>query len=303
MLHRTNPATSPLAWEASLQLEFDVKNDQVRMARCSHVGPLRVQQPFYYKSGGECHVYVLHPPGGFVGNDKLEIGGVLGKRSKVLITTPSAGKFYRVLPEAIQRQKIKWQIEADSSFAWLPQENIFFEGCHAHIETTFEITGSGHLFSWDMAVFGRHASGENFDIGNVRQDLCLVRDGKLLFKERFLLGVDTRNGGVKTKASSELFGREIQHEGWGLDGRHVMASAILCGSSYVSRFKQIQSLVMSWSKNKQVGISGVTLKNEVVIIRYIGIKISDCRQKFEELKQLLRAERAHGFERPRIWNT
>ena len=84
------------------------------MVKSCHEGPLRVQRPFYpaNEQADECHVYLLHPPGGFVGNDTLEIEGTLAAGTHVLVTTPSAGKFYRVLPGRWQRQQVRWSIKS-----------------------------------------------------------------------------------------------------------------------------------------------------------------------------------------------
>jgi urease accessory protein len=45
-----------------------------------------------------CEAYILHPPGGLVTGDALEVEAVLTGGAKVLVTTPSAAKFYRAGP-------------------------------------------------------------------------------------------------------------------------------------------------------------------------------------------------------------
>ncbi len=113
------PTIQPEGWRARIQLEFDLRDHQTRMVKSCHEGPLRVQRPFYpaNEQVDECHVYLLHPPGGFVGNDYLEIEGTLAAGTHVLVTTPSAGKFYRVLPGRWQRQQVRWSIKSGASLA------------------------------------------------------------------------------------------------------------------------------------------------------------------------------------------
>ncbi|HBG30343.1 MAG TPA: urease accessory protein, partial [Gammaproteobacteria bacterium] len=42
-----------------------------------------------------CQVTLLHPPGGLVGGDRLELTAALDEGAQALITTPAAGKVYR----------------------------------------------------------------------------------------------------------------------------------------------------------------------------------------------------------------
>ena len=286
------PTIQPEEWRAKIQLEFDLLDRRTRMIKSCHEGPLRVQRPFYpaKKQADECQVYLLHPPGGFVGNDHLEIEGTLAAGTHVLITTPSAGKFYRVLPGYRQRQRVAWSIKSGASLAWVPQENIFFRGCCTNLRTLFRLEHDAHLFAWDIAVLGRRASGERFDAGSVRQDFTLIQDDRLLLKERFVLDA----------------GAPLQHAPWGMENNAVFATAILCGPKFEQLFERIQLLVSNWNRSDAVS-TGVTHKNGVIIIRYLGAKISRCKNSFEQLKASLgRKDGEQGepnWTRPRIWNT
>jgi urease accessory protein len=286
------PEIQSEGWRAGIRLEFDLLDHRTRMTRSLHEGPLGVQRPFYpgKKAADECQVYLLHPPGGFVGNDLIDIEGKLAERTHVLVTTPSAGKFYRVLPGCWQRQEVRWSIKSGAALAWVPQENIFFRGCLGNVSTLFRLEQDSHLFTWDMSVLGRGASGERFDSGSVRQELTLVLENRLLLKERFVLDA----------------GELIQRAPWGLGASQVFATALLYGPKFVRQFDTIQSMVSDWSRHEQVR-AGVTLKKGVMVIRYLGPKISQCRSGFEQLMSSLgKPEDGHempGWTRPRIWST
>ena len=59
-------------WSAVLQLRFGVRAGRSCAVARHQRGPLAVQRSFY-PEGAVCHTYVLHPPGGVVGGDRLEL--------------------------------------------------------------------------------------------------------------------------------------------------------------------------------------------------------------------------------------
>ena len=81
-------------WQASLALQFCHTPEKTLLHSARHSGPLTVQRPFY-PEGETCHLYLLHPPGGIVGGDTLDISVRLDAKSHALITMPGASKFYR----------------------------------------------------------------------------------------------------------------------------------------------------------------------------------------------------------------
>ena len=90
-----------------------------------------MQRPFY-PEGAPCHVYVLHPPGGIVAGDRLDLDIHLEPGSHALLTMPGASKFYRSIgPTARLTQR--FHLAAGSTLEWLPQDSIFFSGARASL--------------------------------------------------------------------------------------------------------------------------------------------------------------------------
>ena len=82
-------------WRAELTCRFARANDRTVIAERAHRGPLLVQRAFYPERSGVCHVYLVHPPGGIVGGDRLRFNAHMEPDSHALITTPAATKLYR----------------------------------------------------------------------------------------------------------------------------------------------------------------------------------------------------------------
>src|SRR5690606_30424398 len=112
-------------WRAELALRFELRGPRTVLAGRRHYGPLRVQRPFY-PEGAPCHTYVLHPPGGVVGGDRLHMDIRLEPGSHALLTMPGATKFYRSAGATSLLQQ-HFHVGEDAVLEWLPQDNILFQ--------------------------------------------------------------------------------------------------------------------------------------------------------------------------------
>src|SRR5712671_2379682 len=181
---RWSSPTADLGWGASLALTFARAGDDATMlATRRHVGPLAVQRPFYPEGRGVCHVYILHPPGGIVGGDRLRVDVGVGAGAHALLTTPAATKVYRSAgARAQQRQHL--HIAAGATLEWLPQETILFDGAHVDLGTRVDLAAGGRFLGIETLCFGLPARAEGFARGRCRQSLELWQDGRPLLCER-----------------------------------------------------------------------------------------------------------------------
>ena len=83
-----------MSWHAQLDLNYTVE-DARTVLRFAHTGLLRVLQSLYPEGPGVCHNVLVHPPGGLVGGDTLEVHAQVAAGAHALITTPGAMRFYR----------------------------------------------------------------------------------------------------------------------------------------------------------------------------------------------------------------
>ncbi len=174
-------------WQARLTLAFSPGPGPggTILRRNRHVGPLRVQRPFF-PEGGLAHAYILHPPGGVVGGDRLQISVDVDNGAEALCTTPGAAKFYASSGERAEvRQRL--HVGPDASLEWLPQENILFAGARLRSRTTIELHSSSRFVGFDCQCLGRPSCDERFHHGHFDSRLELSIERRPLLRESLRL--------------------------------------------------------------------------------------------------------------------
>ena len=156
-------------WQASLALQFCHTPEKTLLHSARHSGPLTVQRPFY-PEGETCHLYLLHPPGGIVGGDTLDISVRLDAKSHALITMPGASKFYRSNgPLACLSQH--FYLDEEATLEWLPQDTIIFPGANAALRSVFHLHATSTLLAWELYCLGRPVINETFSHGTLENRL------------------------------------------------------------------------------------------------------------------------------------
>ena len=177
-------------WEAHLDLRFSLKNDTTVLTDNKHYGPLMVQKPFYPESKQCCHIYLIHPPGGIVGGDILEINSTLDNGSHALITTPAANKFYRS-DGRLAHQDQSFHVDDNAILEWLPQETVYFNDAITHSKTKINLEETSKFFAWEIQCLGLPAQKELFNSGSCLQKFEVWRNQKpLLLESNRFIGTD-----------------------------------------------------------------------------------------------------------------
>jgi urease accessory protein len=158
-------------WHARLDLAYRVEQARC-VARFEHAGPLRILQCLYPEGDAVCHNVLVHPPGGLVGGDTIDISVHAEPGAHGLVTTPGAARFYRCeSAPAVQRTHIR--LTEGARMEWLPLEAIYYTACIAENRLVMDLAPGAEAMGWDIAAFGLPQAGQPFAQGRVLQHLEL----------------------------------------------------------------------------------------------------------------------------------
>jgi urease accessory protein len=150
-----------MSWHGHLSLNY-TRDGERTIALDRHDGPLRVLQRLYPEGPGICHHVLVHPPGGIVGGDILEVNATLQAHTHALISTPGATRFYRSAGQAA-RQSVAARLKGGARLEWLPLETIAYQSSIADNHLRFELDPGAEMIGWDLLALGLPAAGEHFD--------------------------------------------------------------------------------------------------------------------------------------------
>ncbi|MDF1483950.1 urease accessory protein UreD [Ramlibacter sp. H39-3-26] len=274
-----------MPWHARLALDY--RHDAPRTtARFRHEGPLRILQSLYPEGDGICHNVLVHPPGGLVGGDRLDIRIGAAPGAHGLVTTPGATRFYRTQGEhAVQDTRI--DLQAGARLEWLPLEALCFDGCEAENHLRFTLAPGAELIGWDVAALGLPHAGKPFLRGSLRQHLEMpgvwLERGRIAACDRLLL-------------DSPL----------GLAGRRCTATLFLAAGTPLPRVARERALeaaravIDAHALRETAGATSPDAR--IVVVRALGAVVEPAMQLLKEVRAAWRA--AHWglpATAPRIW--
>lgn len=281
---KSQPDHQPL--QARLSLKFAAIDDTTRLVERDHFGPLLVQKPLYPEGRKVCHAVIIHPPGGIVGGDQLEITADAEAFAKVQITTPGAAKWYKANGHTSQ-QKIRIRVKKGAFLEWVPQETIFYNHTDVAVDHQIILEDDAVYIGCEILCFGRTAFGETFSDGQIKQRTSIQRNGKIIWLEQIRLrGEDAMMNGPLA-----------------LSGKTVCATLLLTGKTIPQPLLDLARVEAEKTANGagQVGISQL---KAVTVARYLGDSSEVARHVMLRIWGLLRPELTGcAAIVPRMWST
>ncbi len=156
--------------------------------------PLQAIEPMDLDGDGVATLLLLNPTGGLLAGDRLETDVVLGARSRVCLSTPSATRVYRSPgPAAVQRLTI--EVGSGAALEWMPDHLIPSPGARLQQSTEIRLAADATLLYLDAWAVGRAARGEAWGFDLLDSSLVVRDEGGPLLRERSILtGRPPRDG-------------------------------------------------------------------------------------------------------------
>jgi len=274
-----------MPWHARLQLDYTLENART-VARFAHDGPLRILQSLYPEGDAVCHNVLVHPPGGLVGGDTLDITATVGTGAHGLVTTPGATRFYRSEGElALQRTRLT--LAEGARLEWLPLEALCYNACRAENHLTLELAPGAECMGWDVTALGLPHADQPFAAGRFVQHIEIPG----LWLER----------GVIDAADRRLLQSPL-----GLAGQRCLASLFFAAGTPLTRARRDTALdaarAVADAHPLQATAGATSPHPQVVVLRVLAPQVEPAMQL---LRQVWTAWRTSLWqmraEPPRIW--
>ena len=291
-----------MAWNASLKLDYTLRGPLEKsktVAHFEHVGPLRVLQSLYPEGDAVCHNVLVHPPGGLVGGDTVDIRLTVAPNAHGLVTTPGATRFYRSEGErAVQRTHIK--LAANSRMEWLPLETIAYSGCIAENLLTLSLEPGAEMIGWDVTALGLPAASKPFESGSFCQHLELpgvwLERALVSSSDKLLLDSPTGLAGQRCFAtlffaSGSLLGKARRQE-------------LLDAARDVMGLQEVGSSALAVGLAAKVTAGATSPNGQVVVVRAVAPVVEPAMALVRAVWQRWRSQFwGLNTQAPRIWST
>lgn len=162
-----------------LALAFRRRGSRTVLFERAEAGALRVRLPHHDPRTPPVAV-TLNNAGGLAGGDDLAVTVRWEEGAEAAVASAAAERVYRARAEdPPARVRVRLEVAAQASAAWLPQETILFDAARLDRETRIVLADSSARFvGLEAVVFGRLARGEVMHTGLLRDRIVLERAGK-----------------------------------------------------------------------------------------------------------------------------
>lgn len=276
-----------MVWHARLDLDYSRRSHEAStVLHFSHDGPLRVLRSLHPEGPGVCHNVLVHPPGGLVGGDVLDMRVNLRQGAHALVTTPGATRFYRSNgAQAMQRTRIALAPEA--RLEWLPLEAIAYNACDSVNEVHLDLAPESQLIAWDITALGLPHANEPFEQGRFVQHIHWPAQ----FLERGVIDAQDRL---------------LMDSPLGLVGARCMGSLLLASGSAFPRALRERLLEAAHELLPPLAsgvMAGVTAPSErMIVLRGISPVVEPLMALWQRVWAAWRGEWwGMAAVRPRIW--
>ena len=232
--------------------------------------PMQIMPPHYQDDDGTAFVYLLNTGGGVLHNDRYMTEIIAEEGSRVLITSPSSNKLYKMEDghaELINHITVK----EGAVMEYLPEHNVPYARSHTYQENEFHLDKSAVLIASDMVTAGRVAMGEVFEYELYASRTKIYVDGKLRVYDNSRMDPET--------ISMEKLG---YMEGYLTNGTIYVYSEGLDDT--------LPQKLNSMEHDGNVKFAAGKIDDDFMIIRFLGNSMIDLKEMIDTVWGKLRKE-------------
>ena len=187
-LARWSLASSSTGRIGGVLLELEADSEKTRLGQCYQQIPLRVLPPFHFGNGQPCLLYLLNPTAGLVDGDGQLLKIRAGSGTRAVVAGQSATRIHPAV-HGFSTQQWHVQVERNAILVVLPGPAIPFQGSRYAQRVRIDLEAGASLIWGDLWFAGRYAReavSELFQFEIIVQDFTVYREGRLVFRDRFV---------------------------------------------------------------------------------------------------------------------
>jgi len=182
-----DPSAAPGEHVGGVRAELKLHDGDVHLGRSYHQNPLRILFPLSERPGGPALLYLINSTAGLLDGDGQLVELDVGPGVHLFATNQSAGRIHPC-PTAHASSRFDLRVASGAVLCCLPGPTIPFAGSRFYQRTEIRLEPGASVVWGDILLPGRthYARGpERFAFERMIQELRVVRDGRLVFHERF----------------------------------------------------------------------------------------------------------------------
>lgn len=186
------PNVSNTALSGHLQLLCETRADGTPyISRQSFRAPIHLSKS--HLDAGFVIQTIVNPTAGFFDGDLLESDIRVGENARLVLSTPSASRVYPTRSGNPAHNLQTFTVGKNAALEWIPEPFIPHSGSSYFQKTDIHLEEDASLLFFDWISPGRVAKGETFAYRNLRWELDLHANNRLLARERYDLNPATHS--------------------------------------------------------------------------------------------------------------
>ena len=232
--------------------------------------PMQIMPPHYQDDDGTAFIYLLNTGGGVLHNDRYMTELTAEEGSRVLITSPSSNKLYKMEDGHAELVNVI-TVKDGAVMEYLPEHNVPYAKSCTYQENEFHLDKGATLIAADMVTAGRVAMGEVFQYDLYASRTKIYVDGKL-----------------KVYDNSRMDPKAIEMQKLGYMEGYLTNGTIYVYSEQID--DDLPKKLNAMDHQGNVVFAAGKIDDSLMIIRFLGDNMIELKEMIDEVWGQLRRE-------------